>query len=96
MKILEKVIMPYVSKDIWKGIGQYQQGFREGVSGCHINIGKILARMKRDKEEEKQFFIVSLDVKKAFDSVDRNKLLRFLTKTITQENKDKGVLNILK
>jgi hypothetical protein len=53
MKVLEKVIMPYVSADIWKDIGQYQQGFRVGVSGCHINLGKILARMKKDKEEEK-------------------------------------------
>jgi RNA-directed DNA polymerase len=66
------------------------------VSGCHINIGKILARMKRDKDESRQFFIISLDVKKAFDSVDRNKLLRFLRKTLTQETKDKGVMNILK
>jgi hypothetical protein len=78
MKVLEKVIMPYVSADIWKGIGFYQQGFRVGVSGCHINIGKVLTRMKVDQEQGKQFFVISLDVKKAFDSVDRNKLLRFL------------------
>jgi hypothetical protein len=53
MKLLEKVIMPYVNSDVWRKIGAYQQGFREGVSGCHINISKILARMKDDKEKGK-------------------------------------------
>jgi hypothetical protein len=66
------------------------------VSGCHINISKILARMKDDKEKGKQFFIISLDVKKAFDSVDRNKLLRFLNHSLSEDSKKKGILNILK
>jgi hypothetical protein len=61
-----------------------------------VNLGKLLARMQKDKKDGRPFFIISLDVKKAFDSVDRNKLVHFLSDALSKETRDRGVFNVLK
>ena len=78
--------------------GAYQMGFKKKKS-CQMQImrlqDKIKARNEAPPGSKRTQFVVFLDLKKAYDSVNRLKLLRILALILPQHLKDKGILNIL-
>jgi len=65
-KACEQIWMTEMSDKIWKHIGSYQQGFRQGGS-CHGQIHRLIGRMRSGKYVG-AFFV---DIKGAYNCVNR-------------------------
>lgn len=55
---------------LWGGIGPYQQGFRKG-GNTHVQITRLLHRIEKNEVKA----LVFIDLKGAYDTVNKQKLL---------------------
>lgn len=62
----------------------YQQGFKANGS-CHTNIIRLGCKLYEKRENEgKPTWALFIDFRKAFDSVSRSKLIKFLSDLSTE------------
>ena len=75
-KILEKVVylqfLDFIIKN--KILSRYQSGFREGFS-CESALQYVINEWKEAKDERKMTGLIFLDLKRAFETIDRKILL---------------------
>ena len=72
-------------------LGEEQNGFRKGRSGLE-NIYVMKEIIDRNKRNRKELYIGFLDIEKAYDSINRNKLFRLLKHIGISEK----ILNVIK
>lgn len=80
-KILEKVIYNQLIKYVKKNniLMEVQSGFREGYS-CETAIQCVLSNWKECRDRGLSVVVVFLDLKRAFETIDRQRLLMKLSK----------------
>ena len=84
-KIIEKMLLERIKDKIWKEIPTCQRGFRAGFN-CHHNIIDVKEFTKKVRQDgERRYFLMSVDITKAYDHVDRDKLLYKLKKILAEE-----------
>lgn len=86
------MLLIIVRDKLWRTIGRYQHGFREGHStlSCITSVLSALGLSKRGRKLSKAFIFV--DFKRAFDTVDRTLLLKILSERL----KDPALMELLK
>eukprot|EP01022_Parablepharisma_sp_SALTPOND_P016337 TRINITY_DN2381_c0_g2_i3.p1 TRINITY_DN2381_c0_g2~~TRINITY_DN2381_c0_g2_i3.p1 ORF type:complete len:1108 (-),score=91.89 TRINITY_DN2381_c0_g2_i3:1754-5077(-) len=76
-KAIEAVIMDRIGGKIWENIPECQTGFRRGCS-THTNLIKVLNFIRRVNLTKERVTLMSIDIKKAYDNVNRSILLKKL------------------
>ena len=87
--ILEKLALSRIKQSISEKINQQQLGFRKG-SDC--NMAKILTWYNSSKMDYKKLLLI--DIRKAFDSIDRKKLKEMI-QTDFKENDKTLLMNFI-
>ena len=81
--IINNKIMSWIEER--KVLGEEQNGFRRGRGGLE-NVLVIREIIDRNKKMGKELYLTFLDLEKAYDTVDRKKLLELLLKIGVDEN----------
>lgn len=78
-KILEKIVYLQLQQHLKVGnvLTPYQSGFREGHS-CETALQCVISDWKRGLEDNKIILVIFLDLKRAFETIDRQILLEKL------------------
>lgn len=79
-KLVELALLERVSNTLWKTIGLYQMGFRPGAS-THIQILRCISKMNSGVYKAALF----IDLKKAYDMVDRGILFDAIRERLSGE-----------
>lgn len=90
-KVIEGVVKMLLEEHINKNtiVIDEQFGFRENYS-CELALNELIWNWKKDTDEGYIIVAISLDLKRAFETIDRNRLLK---SNRTQRSKYNGVLS---
>lgn len=72
-------------------IGKYQHGFYP-ERNCHTAIKELLTWIQSSKSRRMKQYILFIDLRKAFDSIDRNKLWNWLKSELILSEHDLNYL----
>ena len=80
-KVLESIMLNTVKQVILKSYSKYQLGFIPEL-GCEVHLQRLVSHLQFRKEIGTCTWIAMFDLKKAFDSIDHQILIKKLSKIL--------------